>query len=110
MIASSRFIPSGFDAVTIWPFIFVRPEHRNDTALIEHERVHYREQAWLAPLWWLRYLLSKKFRLAAEVRAYRRQIEVGDITVEGASNMLLKYRLGIDKRQALAAPTDDRSA
>lgn len=40
-------IPPGFSAMTLWPFIFVRPEFRHDAALIEHELVHYREQAWI---------------------------------------------------------------
>lgn len=47
MIISIRFVPQRFAAITFWPFIFVLPEQRGDTALIEHELVHYREQAWI---------------------------------------------------------------
>lgn len=103
MIVSTRFIPRGFSAVTIWPFIFVRPEHRRDKALIEHELVHYREQRWITPIWIARYLLSRSFRQAAEVRAYRRQIELGGITQEQAAQMLTHYRLGITFDQAREA-------
>lgn len=103
MIISTHLIPKGFSACCLWPFIFVRPEHRNDTALIEHELVHYREQAWITPLWVLFYLASRKFRLAAEIRAYTRQIEVGGVTREQAAHALLSYRLGITLDKAMKA-------
>lgn len=103
MIILTRAIPRPFIAVTIWPFIFVRPTAAGDVGLIEHELVHYREQAWVTPIWVLRYLASRRFRLAAEVRAYRRQIIVGGITREGAAGMLLKYHVGVTFQQALDA-------
>lgn len=95
MIISTNLIPKGFSACSLWPFIFVRPENRSDIALIEHELVHYREQAWITPVWVILYLVSRKFRLAAEVRAYTRQIEIGGVTREQAAHALLSYRLGI---------------
>jgi hypothetical protein len=88
----------GFDAFTFWPlpFIFVRPSAAEDKGLIEHELVHYREQRWVLTLpWFILYGLSKKFRLNAEVRAYKRQIEVGGITAGKAAGLLTKYGLGI---------------
>ena len=103
MIVSTNLIPQGFSAVCLWPFIFVRPEHQADTALIEHELVHYREQAWITPVWVLLYLVSRKFRLAAEVRAYIRQIELGGVTREQAARALLSYRLGISYWKAMQA-------
>ena len=51
MIVSTNLIPKGFSAVSLWPFIFVRPEHRSEITLIEHELVHYKEQAWITPVW-----------------------------------------------------------
>ena len=103
MIVSTNLIFKGFSAFSLWPFIFVRPEHRNDTALIEHELVHYREQAWIMPIWVVLYLVSRKFRLAAEVRGYTRQIELGGITREQAAHALLSYRLGISYGKAMQA-------
>lgn len=103
LIIPTTFVPKGFSAFTIWPLILIRPECQYDFALIEHELVHYREQAWITPFWGLCYLLSKKFRLAAEVRAYTRQIEVGGITIEQASLLLTHYRLNITQEQALQA-------
>jgi hypothetical protein len=90
MIVCTNFIRKGFSATSLWPFIFVRPEHRSDIALIEHELVHYKEQAWITPIWVLLHLVSRKFRLAAEVRAYTRQIELGGVTREQAAHALLR--------------------
>ena len=97
----TNLIVKGFSGFSLWPFIFVRPEHRSDFFLIEHELVHYREQAWITPLWVLLYLLSRKFRLAAEVRAYTRQIELGGVTRELAAHALLSYHLGISYEKAM---------
>lgn len=102
VIVTTSFVPDRFDAVTVWPFILVRPGKESDTGLIEHELVHYREQRWTTPVWWARYLLSPAFRLAAEVRAYRRQIEVGGISLGTAAHYLVsKYRLSISFTEAL---------
>jgi len=72
MIVGTNLVPKGFSAFCLWPFIFVHPEQRSDSALIEHELVHYREQAWITPVWVVLYLVSRKFRLAAEVRGFCR--------------------------------------
>lgn len=101
MIVKTKFIPKGFQAMSLWPFILVLPEHSSNTGLIEHELVHYREQAWVTPIWWFKYIFNKSFRLAAEVRAYKRQIAVGGITKESAVLMLLQYNLGISYSEAL---------
>ena len=98
MIIKTKLIPDPFQAITIWPFILTKVDNRS---LIEHEMVHYREQAWIAPVWWLRYLLSKSFRQAAEVRAYTRQIEVGGITRLSAAAMMLNYKLDLTLTDAL---------
>ena len=103
MIVSTRLIPKGFSACTLWPFIFIRPELRSNIALIEDELVHFREQAWITPVLVLLYLVSRKFRLAAEICAYTRQIEMGGVTREQAANALLSYRLGITFGQAMQA-------
>lgn len=96
MLVSTDLVPAGFGAITFWPFVFVRPGSRDDKGLIGHELVHYREQAWRTPVWWARYLLSPMFRQAAEVRAYRRQIELGGVNVMVAAHYLsTRYRLDV---------------
>jgi hypothetical protein len=85
MLIKSNLIPQPFWAFTVWPFIVVRPEHADDKGIIAHENVHFKEQAWITPIWWLRYALSKKFRVDAEVRAYKAQINMNVLTVEQAA-------------------------
>jgi hypothetical protein len=103
MILKSNLVPSPFWAFTAWPFIVVRPKHADDAGIIAHEMVHYREQAWITPIWWVRYWLSKSFRVAAEVRAYQVQIERGDLTEDQAALWLVKYdkSFTFDKAKAL---------
>jgi len=103
VIISTTLIPEGFDAFSCWPFIFVRPESRNDEALIRHELVHYDDQAWITPFWLLRYWLSKSFRWGQEVKAYRVQIEVGGISAEDAAWLLCTYKTSHTVEQARRA-------
>lgn len=57
------------------PVVRIRPAYRDDEGLLQHELIHVRQ-------WWrtlglhsLLYLCSKKYRLKAEVEAYREQIK-----------------------------------
>lgn len=120
-----RFIPH--DAIALFPFVLVRSTKvKADSALIAHERVHLLEQlvaqvlwwsvvacvaaalpaVWiwlltLTPAWWVLYLAAPRFRLQAEVRAYRRQIEAGGITVQRAAELLASlYRVPVNVDQA----------
>ena len=92
MIIKTLLVPRKFDALTIYPCIFMRPESALNTPLIAHEMVHYREQkdAWVIP-WLLRYAFSKPFRLYAEIRGYKAQIAAGGITVDQAVELLKQY-------------------
>ena len=58
----------------LW-FIRLRPKYINDQGILEHEKKHV-EQFWRLPIisGWL-YRLSKKYRLWAEVQAYREQLK-----------------------------------
>lgn len=97
MIVHTPFPPAWpLDALTVWPCVFVRPEQADNQPLLAHEAVHLEEQArWLVLPWWLAYLVSRRFRYQAELRAYRVQIHLGGITVERAAELLqLHYRLG----------------
>lgn len=102
VIIQTNHIPDGFDAITVWPFIFMRPSEAADVALVAHEMVHYVEQRNCGVLpWLLRYMVSKKFRLAAEVRGYQKQIKIGGISVEAAASYLTQYRTGISQAEAI---------
>lgn len=65
-----------FGAITIFFIIFIRSEHKDDVALIEHEKIHVKQFFRTFGLHGLFYKFSKKYRLNSEIEAYRRQIEV----------------------------------
>lgn len=62
-----------------WPFYFIpkwcvgTPE---EAAYVEHEKTHCRRQRWITPVWWIRWLFSRKFRWQEESLAYRNEIAV----------------------------------
>jgi len=92
MLVRTHLIPGGFDAFTVWPFIFVRPGMESNAGLIAHETVHLKEQraAWVLP-WLLRYWLSRAFRLEAEKRAYAVQLEMGALTAQQVAEYMARY-------------------
>lgn len=44
IIGKIFFVPFRISAIAIFPFIFIRKEKRNDLKLINHERIHIRQQ------------------------------------------------------------------
>jgi len=92
--------------------ILIHPKYRDDAGIHQHELEHV-EQAWKLALIGhsLAYLLSRKYRLWAEVQAYRRQIAVygTGAAIEFAVNALVnKYDLQItetEARELLTNPT-----
>ncbi|WP_306353215.1 hypothetical protein [Flavobacterium sp. '19STA2R22 D10 B1'] len=45
LIVSKYLTPKGFSGLTLWPFILVREKkHKEDTVLINHEKIHIRQQ------------------------------------------------------------------
>lgn len=100
MIITTNLIPAPYWAITIWPFIFVSPDRISDKGILVHESVHYNEQHLITPIWWLRYLLSTKFRVAAEVRAYTAQVASGEISTTDAATWLMTYDKSLTLEQA----------
>lgn len=90
MIVYTNLIPARYDGLTCWPFILIRPSRRDDHGLREHELVHHRRQAWITPIWFLRYWLSKSFRLQEEAIAYRTSVAFG-MPQEEAIKWLMTY-------------------
>ncbi|WP_081615903.1 hypothetical protein [Capnocytophaga cynodegmi] len=71
-----RLIPKGYRAITLYPFIFVRERmDKNNAVLINHERIHLRQQAELLVvffyLWYLLDFLWKYAKYRNWNRAYR---------------------------------------
>lgn len=106
VIYTNWLIPSRFDAITIWPFILIRKSFEGDAALLAHEMVHYPEQAWITPWWWLKYAFSASFRLQAEVAAYRAQRAVGPMSLASAAHWLMRYDASLTLEAALALLQD----
>ena len=77
---TTRFIPQGSAGcvrVFLVPVIFIRPEYKNDKGLYAHELTHVK-QAWRSifpPIYAIRYLMDKSYRLKCEVEAYKKQLE-----------------------------------
>lgn len=86
-------------------FILLRPKYKDvDEGIHMHELEHV-EQAWKLLLIFhsFAYMLSRKYRLWAEVRAYRRQIQTYEPgrSIEFAVNALVnKYNLRITETEA----------
>jgi hypothetical protein len=95
-------IPQRFAGMTFTFVILIRPAHRNDAGLHEHEKVHVR-QFWLT--WGLHpllYGLSKGYRLRAEVEAYRVQLRFSPGNEELFAGFLAtKYGLAVTPENAL---------
>lgn len=96
-------IPTEHEAVTNGPVIRVRPSHKDDKGLLAHEKVHVKQ-------WWLTlgihsilYIFSKRYRLWAEVKAYKEQLKhyPDDRTELFAYFIATKYSLDIDKQDTL---------
>lgn len=88
-------------------FILLRPKYKGLDAGIHMHELEHVEQAWRLLLIFhsLAYLLIRKYRLWAEVKAYRRQIAVygPEASIEFAVSALAnKYNLGITEDEARA--------
>ena len=77
MVRKNRFlVPKGYRAITLYPFIFVRNENdKFDKELINHERIHLRQQKELLVLpfciWYFLDFLIKLIRYRNWDKAYR---------------------------------------
>jgi hypothetical protein len=104
IVYTNFFVPDRFAAITIWPFVFIKPQYKDDIGLRKHEEVHLRQFLSTYGLFWAFYLLSKKYRLNAEVEAYKEQLRWydDDRTVMFAVYISTKYKLNISVEAATA--------
>lgn len=103
VIYTNRFIPSIYAGRTIGPIILIRPSHKDDTGLLEHEKVHVRQFWSTLGLFGIPYLLSKKYRLKYELEAYKEQLKYypTDKKAIFAHYLATKYNLNITQEEAL---------
>lgn len=89
-------------AVAVYPNIYVREGWQYTGWLIEHEKVHLKEQKEKGVLRWLfRYAVDKNFRYWAEIRAYKISILLGLEVDKAARWMVNNYRLNVTKEQVI---------
>ena len=94
------------------PVIWIRDKYSSDEGLHRHELEHVRQWWTLPILHGLLYKASDRYRLRAEARAYRIQMQHPDrtgatLTLEGAAARLMSRRYGLritigQAREALA--------
>lgn len=81
-------------AFAIYPNIYVREGWQYTDWLIEHEKLHIKEQKEMGVYKWLfKYLVNKEFRYQAELRAYKVSIAHGLAATEAARMLAKHYRL-----------------
>lgn len=103
VIYTNNIIPDKFAGQTIGPFIFIRPSHKGDKGLLEHEKVHVRQFWSTLGLFGIPYLLSKKYRLKYELEAYKEQLKYYSTDKRSlfAHFLATKYNLDITQEEAL---------
>lgn len=100
---TNNLIPDKFGAKTVGPFILMRPQYKNDTGLLEHEKVHVRQFWSTLGLFGIPYYFSKKYRLKYELEAYKEQLKYYAIDKRSlfAYYLSTKYNLNITQEEAL---------
>lgn len=99
VIASKYLVPRGYTAITLFPFMFLRYKKlEEDTILINHERIHLRQQAeLLVVFFYLWYVTEYLFRLVKHSNhsdAYRNiSFEREAYTYEANNNYLINRPL-----------------
>ncbi len=108
LIVSKYLIPNGYRAIALYPFVIVRnKDDRNDAVLINHERIHLRQQLeLLIILFYVWYfvdfmvkIIQYRDRNAAyrnivfEREAYAREKEYGYLGSRLAFNFIHYYKL-----------------
>lgn len=103
-------VPKQHQAATRGPFIFIRPEHKGDKGLLEHEKVHRKQWLRTLGLHSLLYLFVEDYRLRSEVEAFREQAKhySDDRMPRFAELLAMNYRIDITVAEALLALKSDK--
>ena len=81
IVVSKVLVPKGFNGLTVFPFVFLKSKVlKGDVVLINHERIHLRQQLELLILpFFIWYLLEYLFRL---LKTKKRHIAYRNISFE----------------------------
>lgn len=108
VIVTNRFIPKHADALCLGLAILIRPQHRNNTPLLAHERQHCRQFFRSFGVNALLYLISRRHRYRLELEAYgvqlRLQPRMDHLTRAGdyAEFLVANYGLKVRRDTALS--------
>lgn len=99
---TDRFVPDNAAGCARGPLIFIRPKYRNDRGLLAHEQTHVQQWLRTGGLHSFLYLFSKKYKLAAEVEAYKEQLKYSPTDIGLFAEYISRdYNLDITPEQAL---------
>jgi len=96
-------IPKQFAGMTRGPFVFIRPEYKDDIGLLAHEQTHVKQFFRTFFLHGFFYLFSDTYKLNAEVEAFKVQATYysGDTLPQFAEFIANNYGLNITAEEAL---------
>lgn len=97
----TRLVPGSFSGYAVGPLILIRHEFRDDAGLHAHEETHV-AQFWRRPFTHdLRYMVSRSYRQACEVEAYRAQLALAPWgLMKFADSLSKKYGLRLTEAEA----------
>lgn len=103
VIYTDRLIPARYEAYTIGPIVLIRERQLGNRGLLEHELVHVRQFWRTLGLCGIGRMLSRRYRLACEVEAYREQMRHNAQmrAPEFARYLVENYGLRVTYEQAL---------
>ena len=74
MFVYTNLLPGSISAITLWPFVLIRPEYRGNTIMQQHERIHLAQQIEMLVipfyLWYLCEYIVKLIRYGDHFTAY----------------------------------------
>lgn len=101
MVIYTDRVPQPFAGFAIGPLILIRPQFREDAGLLAHEQTHVRQFLRCPFTHDLRYTLSRTYRQACEVEAYREQLKHAPAALgKFAAFLATRYDLRITTEQA----------
>lgn len=105
---TTTFVGDDYAGKSFGPFIFIKPQYKDDVGLLEHEKIHV-QQFWRHfPIFGLLYRVFKHRRMCFEVEAYAEQSKhyTDDRIPKFAQLISEKYNLGITPEIAERAIRD----
>ena len=105
MIYSLKYVDSLSEGVggraQMW-FITILRKYQSDTGILAHEKEHVRQFWTLGLFHGLLYRFSKKYRLWAEVKAYKMQLKYSPQYLDFyAQRMTEMYNIGVSKEEII---------